>query len=179
MQVWFQQAYLLSRSNYQVSMSTLPLRSNGRLLKGRLREKKIVIILEVDVEQNVPTVPAPPQVIYSKGMLSVIGLVWQKGQSHWWTSHQQGREVCVCVYVYTICDLSDAVLWNVTRNTLFIPLGRPGIKIWRIGYLLSQSVIHEPLCICVCCLIPTLARVTRLYCRGWTNKRYELEEKVQ
>lgn len=40
--------------------------------------------------------------------------------------------VCVCdgIYVYTIWDLSGtaAALWNVTRNTGRIPLGRSGIE---------------------------------------------------
>lgn len=40
--------------------------------------------------------------------------------------------MCVCdgIHVYTIGDLSGTAeaLWNVTKNSLSIPLGRPGIK---------------------------------------------------
>lgn len=112
---------------------------------------------------------------------SEIELVWELGQSQWWESQSQGRVGCVCVvleiYVYTICDLSGtcaaaAALWNLTRNTLFIPLGRPSIKTWRIGYLLAQTVIHAPLGVCVCVLLnPNIGIVgDHTYCRGCTHK---------
>lgn len=69
----------------------------------------------------------------------------------------------VGIYVHNIFDLSGcaaAATWSLTRNTLFIPLARPAIKTWRIGFLLSQTVIHVPVyvyvyvylyvCVCVC-----------------------------
>ena len=133
---------------------------------------------------------------------SEIALVWDRDRvSDGHHSHREGKGrvacvcVCVCVclcvcgagiYVYTICDLSGtaaAALWNQTRNTLLIPLGQPSIKTWRIGFLLSQTVIHVPVSVCacvrvrvrvrVCCLILTLASVFRLcthYCIGCANK---------
>lgn len=71
-------------------------------------------------------------------LIPEIELVWDRDRVRVSDGHHNHREgwCCVCcagIYVYTICDLSAAApaaaaLWNLTRNTLLIPLGRPTIK---------------------------------------------------
>lgn len=62
---------------------------------------------------------------------------------------------CVIYLVQLLLQLCG--IWPETPSVFH--WGRRSIKTWRIGFLLSPTVIHVPVCESVCCLILTLTSV--------------------